>query len=185
MPLGMRIPLGPCSCPTRWFAAALLLTTSLAWVPPEAFANKTSLRVQNRAERLERVEAEQDEKVRVETEAWLPARVRLNLYHRVPVVEAVGYCALMAENTQPIEPFLARARAIQAELDRLAGERQVVGRDLPPSLDRDLTQLRSQLYTAIQEHFGPATLSTFRQNLNRQRNSLKPRGDTLVAFRDF
>ncbi|MGF1448865.1 MAG: hypothetical protein ACFB20_05565 [Opitutales bacterium] len=176
------------STPTRALRGVFIWVVffgGLAPLAPEAFGNKTSVRVRERAERLERVEQEQLEQERIETEAWPTDRVLLNMSYRVPIHKAAGFCLLQATADQDASAFIKEMRGLQNELQALAQSATVVGRDLPPAMARGADQLRNRLYDAIDRHFGTEVRDTFRTDLRRQRAALKPRGDTLVSFRNF
>ncbi|MGF1485268.1 MAG: hypothetical protein ACFBZ8_12995 [Opitutales bacterium] len=153
------------------FAPNLLLATG----------NKSTLRVQRRIERLETVEETQKEEKRIETETWADERIRLNLRYRVPVIEAVGFCALLPPANQDFPAFLEAARAIDAELELLATQHTYVGRDLPPAVERRTDALRQTLYAAVETHFGGGARQDFVEHLRQLQGALKRDGKVLAG----
>lgn len=136
-------------------ASALLLIATL----PEASA------------RLETVQLRRARQAKA-NERWSePERVTINVHYRVPVIETLGYLAAFYPDNAKLVTISERLRPIAAQVNELAGE-SFQGRVFPPEVRDQCNALRSELFKAVDEVYGPAASQRIENYLEQKYKKL-------------
>ncbi len=157
---------------TSFRAAAVAAVLALGATGVWASAEKGI--VQNRIDRLNRVEEESRRTTIAETEVWSRAKIRVNFEYRCPVADALGYFA--AYDPSRLSALEQRVRPLLKEMQDLAAARKFVGTKFPEELEPRLRQMQRDLFTAIDQTYGYDARMEFVQYLNVKWNE-HPVGD--------
>lgn len=110
----------------------------------------SSVEVMGRADRVQR----RQERLALADKEWSESRVQVNLYHRVPIVDVVGYLGTYGGDDEKLLQLVQAVRPIGQKLSELS-EITVQGRTMPTDLEAQLEQLKARLFSEVQAIYGP------------------------------
>ncbi len=110
----------------------------------------SSVEVMGRADRVQR----RQERLALADKEWSEPKVVVNIYHRVPIIDVVGYLGTYSADDEKLLRFVHAVRPIGQKLKELS-EISIQGRTMPADLEAQLEQLKSRLFSEVQTIYGP------------------------------
>lgn len=130
-----------------------LLLCLAAVVSVQAQANKNIQAL--RQDRLTKFDAKMERIETARTEVWSNQKILVNLNARVPVFTVLGYFSALDPDTQKLQALRQRVQPIAAELALSSQSPIFVGTEFPSTLNDRLLTLRTSLFKAVSDIYGP------------------------------
>lgn len=130
-----------------------LLLCLAAVVSVQAQANKNIQAL--RQDRLTKFDAKMERIETARTEVWSNQKVLVNLNARVPAFTVLGYFCALEPSAQKLQALRLRVQPIAAELALTSQSPIFVGTQFPTSLNDRLLTLRTSLFKAVTDIYGP------------------------------
>lgn len=131
-----------------------LILGLLCCVTASAAVNKSSDRIQRRADNLRTIEEARVEEVRVQETPWTKAQIYHATAEVYPVDRIVGFLAVERSDPERLQKLL---NALQTDIQKLKQMRQqpvYFGRELPDSIRSQLNALNINLMQQVATHYG-------------------------------
>lgn len=101
---------------------------------------------------------------------WSEPKIVINVHHRIPVYDSLGFLAANYDEPQKFEQLLVKVRPIATKVKTLSGG-SLQGRSFPQSLDKELRNDRQVMFTAVREIYGASVLRELQSYLEKKQGA--------------